>query len=81
MLNVRVEDFLPKAMARFPDQRGSLFVRDERESDLQRVKLSALDEMKRQVLTDLGLTSDQAEVTLESFDAEGKPVFTARLLG
>lgn len=79
--SVQVADFLPKAMERFPDQEESLFVRDERKTDLERVNLLDLDEMKRQVLKDLGLTSDQAAVTLESFDSEGKPVFTARLIG
>jgi hypothetical protein len=76
---VQVADFLPKAMERFPDKGGSLFVRDERETDLARVKLNELEEMQNQVLRDMDLTPDQASITLESFDAEGKPVFTVKL--
>lgn len=78
---VSVADFLPEAMARLPDKGESVFVRDDRQDDLERVKTNHLEEMKREILRDYQLTPQQADVELESFDGDGKPVFVLRLKG
>lgn len=78
MIRVDVADFSPEKLARLPDRKGSIHVRDMRKTDLERVRRADFEEMKRQVLRDRGLTPDQAIVELESFDSEGKPVFVLR---